>query len=653
MLRRELQALLSRKKLDAEEQDRVVSLLESLTIHDFSTQQPSQEKCFTQSKTGNRPKNKTLVVGPKVLDKNTQTRKFLATFKTKACASKSRHDWRKCSGYHRDTDKRRDPYTIFYSVDDCKNKTETAYHPLIYKTGICYAYTSMNGCQWGECCAKAHGNNQLRNVENIDFGDPTFLPPSSPRFTDYLRGNKQYSESGSSNSNQSSRSLPHTTSHATPFPWTQSPQNSAWKLCEREFVLSPLYAHFLKLDSQHDGISKVIEESGLLFATRATCEFSSSQCTVHLKGLETNLSSAEEEIKSRLKQYVDDYLYQETKRFQPRLITDMLEDETLRKTMHRLQRGENISTASKKTQPVRLWYEVNEVQSTVRVVLLPLNKNMSVTFFLLLSIWAEQKGYDEFTACLCCGEDFNMDEGVVCPEGHLICTVTCFAEWLDATRPTLGHQEGLPCSVCKSLVPTKQLANKISEDLFQKFQDASMDAKIDIRVAVLQRQFDVRLQQQVDSLLEQYAKQGGSELIVQTQAKRELKNAQDTLNLACPHCHTCYCEFDGCMALKCSTCTKHFCGWCHKGFDSSQGTHDHVRECDDNLSMAGSYYAEASEIRKGQNRYRSNKLRKFLQRFKKPVRNAIVIELSSELTDLGMDPNRFFMLDAVELELDP
>ena len=74
-----------------------------------------------------------------------------------------------------------------------------------------------------------------------------------------------------------------------------------------------------------------------------------------------------------------------------------------------------------------------------------------------------------------------------------------------------------------------------------------------------------------------------------------------------------YSEFDGCMALQCAHCKRDFCGYCHKATASSKGAHDHVRECDANLTSNGSYYATAEQIREAQRRFRVKQLKKFFE----------------------------------------
>ena len=128
-------------------------------------------------------------------------------------------------------------------------------------------------------------------------------------------------------------------------------------------------------------------------------------------------------------------------------------------------------------------------------------------------------------------------------------------------------------------------------------------------------------------------------MVVQQSKSGAAQARNEALNLPCPHCQTVYTELDGCMALQCETCKKHFCGFCHKGFVGSRGTHQHVRECDANMTANGSYYADATQTKEAQRRYRVlKKLKQFLRTLKgREIQNVIIIELMPDLNDLGVD----------------
>jgi len=78
----------------------------------------------------------------------------------------------------------------------------------------------------------------------------------------------------------------------------------------------------------------------------------------------------------------------------------------------------------------------------------------------------------------------------------------------------------------------------------------------------LQSAFDSRPDENVSRLLASY---DNDEAIMTEKAKPNAAKTRDqALNLKRPHCNTVYIGFEGCMALKCSTCRKIFCGYCHQ-----------------------------------------------------------------------------------------
>ena len=187
------------------------------------------------------------------------------------------------------------------------------------------------------------------------------------------------------------------------------------------------------------------------------------------------------------------------------------------------------------------------------------------------------------------------------------------------------------------------MARCTSDVTWSKLQEAQVDAKVSKQVVELQQQFDERLDRQVKDLMDKYTKGDTSALVVQQAKSGAAQARNEALNLSCPHCQMVYTEFDGCMALQCETCKKHFCGFCHKGFVDSRGTHQHIHGCDANMTANGSYYADATQIKEAQRRYRVKKLKQFLRTLKgREIQNAIIIELGPDLNDLGVDPAALF-----------
>jgi len=136
-------------------------------------------------------------------------------------------------------------------------------------------------------------------------------------------------------------------------------------------------------------------------------------------------------------------------------------------------------------------------------------------------------------------------------------------------------------------------------------------------------------------------------------AQKEALKAKNTImNLCCPHCGIAYAEFAGCMALQCGTCKGHFCGYCHQPSTTGSGTHDHVRQCLMNETNNGSYYATPDEIQRAQRRYRTRTIKKFLRNFKKDLQNAIVIELTQDLRDVGIQPESLLEVEGFHQKVD-
>jgi hypothetical protein len=243
-------------------------------------------------------------------------------------------------------------------------------------------------------------------------------------------------------------------------------------------------------------------------------------------------------------------------------------------------------------------------------------------------------------------DDSNSDEGITCEKGHFFCSVgsadeQCFNMLVKSAIPQLKGQDGkLLCSCCGAKFNTQAVANHLPPITWEELQSATMEITIQSRVEKLATEFDLRLQEKVHELLSNY---GSAEDMFKEHAKLNAAKARnEALNLKCPHCQTVYAEFDGCMALCCSTCKGSFCGYCHKPTESSSGAHNHVRECLMNETRNGTYYATEEEIENAQRRYRTRQIKQFLRNYKKKEQNAIVIELNEDLKDLGIDPEALF-----------
>lgn len=209
---------------------------------------------------------------------------------------------------------------------------------------------------------------------------------------------------------------------------------------------------------------------------------------------------------------------------------------------------------------------------------------------------------------------------------------------LNAARDTIKGSNGdLLCPLCQVPFETQEIAGHVSKDTWAELAKAVADARVAKAHAQLQLVFEERLRQRMDALERDYANADGHLMFA---AREAAAKARDTvLNLMCPKCATAYAEFDGCMALQCSSCQTHFCAYCHKVCKDSRGAHQHVRECDMNLTLDGSYYATPEAIKDAQRRYRVKELKSFVRQYKtSKLQNAIVLELVSDLKALDIAP---------------
>lgn len=274
-----------------------------------------------------------------------------------------------------------------------------------------------------------------------------------------------------------------------------------------------------------------------------------------------------------------------------------------------------------------------------------------------IRFWLRKAGYDKTFQCASCLDDFSGEDVVQCSQGHAFCTDStaedgCFGRLLSTSLATIQASAGqLLCPLCRVPFETQQVAAHVSSGTWATLQGAVLDAHATKRYTELQIEFDARLRQKINELLASYEASHESALkATASAAATEARNS--VLNLMCPKCKAVYAEFDGCMALQCTSCRAHFCAYCHKACANSSGAHQHVRECDMNLTAVGSFYADKNAIKDAQRRYRVKALKKFLRSgaFKtSELQNAIVLELSRDLSQLGIDVGALLQFAAADL----
>jgi hypothetical protein len=109
------------------------------------------------------------------------------------------------------------------------------------------------------------------------------------------------------------------------------------------------------------------------------------------------------------------------------------------------------------------------------------------------------------------------------------------------------------------------------------------------------------------------------------------------LNCRCPkaNCGRVFQDFEGCFALKCSSCNTAFCGWCLA--DCGADAHGHVRACAQNRAQDRGYFAALSAFEQAMYLRRTQLLQPFLARIQPRARaQALVRRLLKDLLDLRL-----------------
>lgn len=547
-------------------------------------------------------------------------KKFLSSFKTQPCNQELRHDWSQCSGYHgKGSDKRRNPYTVAYLPDDPGlTGTEKAYHPLNFRTKYCEPILSGRKCKYGEFCAFAHDETELQQP-TYEEEMKNHLYPTQPR-------------------PQISEYVPHL---RDPEPVCPPEIHSLHSLQIPQQPRSQSFDIPLRLTSwevvvlQHSKVKlwEVLTETAL----RDLCKLQLAQDEQHtfLQIRGQNAREARDKLLACFRPMPTTYVLQMVKQYSTRIIKLLFK---------RLETHGTKYFTHQNSKDLQIF--INEITREVTVCALALKDVMKPQeIFDKIDFWIRETELGQVVSCCACMDDFNPDEGVKCSgkEQHFFCACECLESLVEAQIASIMMQGGhILCPICKHEVESSDIAKSCQKETWRKFQDAVVDARVASHTKHLQEQFDERLQKKVDELMASY---GNEDEQVKLQAEGFAREARNqALNLHCPHCKQVYSEFDGCMALQCAHCKGDFCGYCHKATGSSKGAHDHVRECDANLTSNGSYYATAEQIREAQRRFRVKQLKRFFEekKMKQRIRNATIIELAKDLDDLKVDPAALF-----------
>ena len=549
---------------------------------------------------------------------------FLKNFKTAPCERYDHHDHRLCNFYHDfQKDGRRDPYKEFFDVNDstsCLRVTqiEILYHPSIFRTTLCID----KSCPFKDLCSRAHGVENLRNRR-----EATQMYEEALSFTSHTR-----------------------CSQKTLSMYIPQPKNYT-NLCKERWELRRITPRSFVGLSTYQII--LIKKSRTLLLDLQEIALEEGLCTItetRNHGAEYGLLIRGHEIEQIVNRVLDSFLPPST-HFHNKVciysqrIIDSLKD-ILIEQKQSISDSDFVHIESDlKKCTLHFWAVPSPSQSAESLIRTAREK---------IDFWVQQEGYNEYAECVCCMDKFNLDQGITCPKGHFYCSEGdeggCFGLSVQAQLSQITATGNiLSCPSCSIQYSNKSVASVLPTNLWEMLQEAHVSFRVSKNTEELAREFDQRLDVKVQELLEEY---GTANSLLKAEAKRHAQIARNTiLNLSCPHCGIAYAEFDGCMALRCSSCAGDFCGYCHDKFTSGRGAHCHVRECILNVTDNGSYYANADQIKRGQRAYRIRTMKKFVRRYKKAVQNAIIIELSQDLEDLDIDPSALFDVGSIHDEM--
>ena len=541
-----------------------------------------------------------------------EIRRFLKTYKTKPCEKTDiYHDYRLCEYYHPNVDdQRRDPYRTYYSPDagTCLNSIETMYHPIVFRTGFCQ---NGSNCIFGKKCARAHSCEQLRDrLETTDKYNEEFQPAPKKSSLASLIDLSSLSLDNSDFTSLAQES------------WKQrrvSPKKMSLKI--------PAHLWF------------AVHRSNELFYQIQEAVFEECLGTVNLEIVnELNIRGTDLcGIKARINSLLDE----PSPFFSTRILTFGKRITSCLKEVDKkeLSKSNDIFIEFMSGGKLQMTAVRRKGEAATTAKLRLENEIAKLDF------WIKQSKYNAFYLCCCCYEDFNIDQGIICKNGHFYCSEgECFATLVKSQILELSSRkdDSLLCPLCSVPFQKRDVASNLSEDVFDQYQKAIVDAKVTKKADEMNVRFNERLQSAIAEVLNKYE---SAESMLLLEAKNLANQARNTvLNLSCPHCKSAYFDFSGCMAIQCGRCKGHFCAYCHQKFVTGRGAHEHVRQCLMNETDDGNYYANAEQIRDAQKRYRTREIKKFLRAHKKNLQNAIVIELKKDLEDLGIKQEALFEL---------
>eukprot|EP00511_Aplanochytrium_stocchinoi_P000259 CAMPEP_0204821884 /NCGR_PEP_ID=MMETSP1346-20131115/88_1 /ASSEMBLY_ACC=CAM_ASM_000771 /TAXON_ID=215587 /ORGANISM="Aplanochytrium stocchinoi, Strain GSBS06" /LENGTH=535 /DNA_ID=CAMNT_0051947843 /DNA_START=1002 /DNA_END=2609 /DNA_ORIENTATION=+ len=240
----------------------------------------------------------------------------------------------------------------------------------------------------------------------------------------------------------------------------------------------------------------------------------------------------------------------------------------------------------------------------------------------------------------CDTDTLHKEDGIECSTGHFICAKD-FTRLVESQIEveTLGKFEErggmMRCPFfddgCKSEPFTDDEIKLTSVDAFV----ALMKGRMRLKVSVYEREIEDLRHKLRDC-------ENMEAMELPERRERDIQNAchyitENILNLHCPGCKHVYAEVEegDCMAVTCSTCNTHFCGYCQEMCKSSLQAHKHAMQCPEG---PGSYFP-GDQLESIHRYLRTQRIQRYLDDgfVDDDIYDRIIESLQPQLIGLGID----------------
>jgi hypothetical protein len=265
---------------------------------------------------------------------------------------------------------------------------------------------------------------------------------------------------------------------------------------------------------------------------------------------------------------------------------------------------------------------------------------MQRPFFAPVHQWTKDERRTCCVAAYCGGALTSLALGVECcgRVSHFVCD-ECFEQVVKAAagedlRVVERREGGVPCPGCASdgknvLYTDAAIAKHASAQAFRGYHQM----RLNIAESRMSMEFDQQLKERLAEEVKRLVMMDEDQRRV-WQACRHIADELLTQKCPRPNCRQAFIDFTGCLALSCSRCSCHFCGWC--GMDCGTDAHAHVRQCPHKLGT-DPYFAPFADFERAQRGIKSRKVVAFLATLDANTTAAVRKEMRAELRELPVE----------------